>query len=204
MLPARSSATLLGLITAVILAASVMTAHAAARMDHRAPLFLLSLLHEAATGFWIGGLPFLVLGTYVAKDAPARWYLTDRFSRVALVSVAVLVLSGLGLSVGYIGSLRAFYGTAYGVMVAAKASMLGALLVLGAINFLMLRKYSPEEVLPRLRQLGRSGNWHRNHHHPHRRLSHLAAAGGGHGGPDGRFSPHRGAHDTPLAPPPEP
>ena len=50
--------TWLGLLVAIILAASVMTNHAASRMDGRAALIVLSFLHELATGFWIGGLPF--------------------------------------------------------------------------------------------------------------------------------------------------
>src|SRR5271157_2137767 len=141
------------LLVTLILAASVMTNHAAARVEGRAPLILLTLLHEAATGFWIGGLPFLILGLFVAGDGPTQWYITQRFSRLALVSVGVLVVSGTGMSLAYIGSLRALYGTAYGVMVSAKAVMLGALMALGGINFLLLRKCSPDAVMPRLRRL---------------------------------------------------
>ena len=88
-------------------------------------------LHELATGFWIGGLPFLVLGLFVSGDRPTQWYITKRFSRLALVSVGFIVASGIGMSLAYIGSWRALYGTAYGVMVSAKAIMLGALMALG-------------------------------------------------------------------------
>lgn len=152
-LPGRSGVICSGLLVAVILTASAMTNHAAARMDNRLPLFIVSLLHEVATGMWIGGLPFLLLGLVVAKDDAVRWHLSGRFSRLALVSVAVLVLTGIGMSLSYIGSVAALYGTAYGVMVAAKATMLGLLLVLGGINFLLLRKYGPQQALPRLRRL---------------------------------------------------
>ncbi len=38
-------------------------------------------------------------------------------------------------------------------MVGAKALMLGALLVLGGVNFLLLRNTSKEQVMPRLRRL---------------------------------------------------
>jgi copper resistance protein D len=137
----------------VIMGASVMTNHAASRLEGRPLLITLSCLHELATGFWIGGLPFLVLGLYRAKDLTAQWYLTERFSRMALVSVGALVLSGAAMSVLYIGSWAAVLGTAYGVMVTAKATMLGALLILGGVNFLLIRNTSKEYALPRLRRL---------------------------------------------------
>ena len=145
--------TWLGLLLAIILAASVMTNHAASRMDGRAALIVLSFLHELATGFWIGGLPFLLLGLFVGKTSSTQWRLTRRFSQIALVSVAVIVFSGVAMSLSYIGSVRSLFGTAYGVMVSAKAIMLGAMLLLGGINFLLLRKYSGDAVGPRLRRL---------------------------------------------------
>ena len=57
------------------------------------------------------------------------------------------------MSVLYIGSWGAVVGTAYGVMVLAKATMLGALLLLGGVNFLLLRNTPREHALPRLRRL---------------------------------------------------
>jgi putative copper resistance protein D len=143
----------LGLLVFTILAASAMTNHAASRMEGRTPLVILSFLHELATGFWIGGLPFLLLGLFVGNTSATQWRLTRRFSQIALISVAIIAVSGVALSFKYIGSIRALFGTAYGVMVAAKASMLAALLLLGAINFLLLRKNSAGEIVPRLRYL---------------------------------------------------
>ncbi len=143
----------LPVLTVVIMTASVMTNHAASRLSGRPLLITLSSVHELATGFWIGGLPFLVLALLRAKDVTTRWYITERFSRMALVSVAFLVLSGSIMSVLYIGSWRAVLGTAYGVMVGAKAVMLGVLLLLGGVNFLLLRNAPKDQVMPRLRRL---------------------------------------------------
>jgi copper resistance protein D len=137
----------------IVLAASLMTNHAASRLDGRALLVALTATHELATGFWVGGLPFLVLALYRDKDSSARWYITERFSRLALMSVILIVVSGLGMSLLYIGSWQAILGTAYGVMVLAKAVMLGVLVLLGGINFLMVRNMSPDQVMPRLRRL---------------------------------------------------
>jgi putative copper resistance protein D len=149
----KSAVYWLAMLVVVVLGASVMTNHAAARVDGRPLLVMITALHEASTGFWIGGLPLLLLGLYVAGDRPTQWYLTQRFSRLALISVGVLVLSGFGLSLSYIGSIHALLGSSYGLMVIAKIMMLAAMLALGGINFLMLRKYSPGDALPRLRRL---------------------------------------------------
>ena len=143
----------LPVLTVVIMAASVMTNHAASRLEGRPLLITLSSIHELATGFWIGGLPFLVLGLNRAKDLDTRWYITERFSRMALCSVGALAISGLVMSVIYIGSWQAVLGTAYGIMVLAKVTMLGALLILGGVNFLLLRNYPKDQVMPRLRRL---------------------------------------------------
>lgn len=142
----------LPMLALVIMGASVMTNHAASRLEGRPLLITLSCIHELATGFWIGGLPFLVLGLFRAKDLTTQWYVAERFSRMALVSVGALVLSGLWMSVLYVGSWGAVLGTAYGVMVLAKATMLGALLLLGGVNFLLLRNTN-KHALPRLRRL---------------------------------------------------
>jgi copper resistance protein D len=143
----------LPMLAVIVMGASVMTNHAASRLTGRPLLITLSSVHELATGFWIGGLPFLVLGLFRARDLTTQWYVTERFSRLALICVAFLVLSGTIMSVLYIGSWGAVVGTAYGVMVLAKATMLGALLLLGGVNFLLLRNTPKEHALPRLRRL---------------------------------------------------
>lgn len=143
----------LPIAVAFILGASVMTNHAASRMSGRPLLIALTLIHEAATGFWIGGLPFLILALFRCKEKVVRWYVTERFSRSALFSVGAIAVSGLLLGVAYIGTLRAIFGTAYGVMVTAKVLMLSVLVILGAINHQLLKHSTPEVAMPRLRRL---------------------------------------------------
>jgi len=137
----------------VVLAASLMTNHAASRLEGRPLLIAVTAIHEAATGFWVGGLPYLVLALYRDKNSTARFYITERFSRLALMSVFLIALSGLTMSIVYIGSWQGVLGTAYGVMVVAKAVMLGVLMLLGGINFLMLRDMPRDQIMPRLRRL---------------------------------------------------
>jgi len=143
----------LPVLAVVIMSASVMTSHAAARVEGRPLLIPLSCVHELAVGFWIGGLPFLVLGLFRAQNLGTQRLVAQRFSGMALISVGALVLSGTAMSALYIGSWRALFGTAYGVMVGAKAVMLAALLIIGGVNYLLLRNSTKEEALPRLRRL---------------------------------------------------
>lgn len=143
----------LALLVAVIFGASVMTDHAASRIDGRVPLIILTALHEISTGVWIGGLPFLLLGLHINRERATQWYLTRRFSQLALISALALVFSGVCMSLKYVGSWGALVGTSYGLMLLAKVAMLLALLAMGGINFLMLRRFGPDEVIPRLRRL---------------------------------------------------
>jgi copper resistance protein D len=143
----------LAFLVVLVFTASVMTDHAASRLEGRVPLIALTALHEVATGLWIGGLPFLLLGLHATRHRATQWYLTRRFSQLALISVIVLVSSGVGMSLKYVGSWGALIGTSYGLMLLAKIAMLLALLALGGINYLMLRRYGPEQVIPRLRRL---------------------------------------------------
>ncbi len=149
--PARIKLALLP--AAVILASSVATSHAAARMEDRVTLLILTTVHQGAAAAWIGGLPYLFLTMSRSPQALSR-VTVARFSRLAQISVAGLVLAGAGLSYFYVGSVSAIYGTSYGLMVAAKVILLGMLLLLGGANFLLARQVQRGEttLLDRLRR----------------------------------------------------
>jgi putative copper resistance protein D len=116
------------------------TSHAAARVGGRWPLLTLDAIHQVAAWVWIGGLAHLVVvATRAGADAwPAP--LLGRFSALALASVSALLLAGGALSFVYIDGPGGLLGTAYGVMVLTKAVLLGALLLLGAFNFFVVRR----------------------------------------------------------------
>src|SRR5439155_356621 len=97
-----------------IITSSVMTSHSIARLDYRAPLVAFTFLHQAATAVWLGGLPYLLIAIRRAPAADFARQLSARFSRLALVSVAVLASAGLLLSFADVGSFKAVYGTSYG------------------------------------------------------------------------------------------
>ena len=121
----------------VLLAAAVATTHAMARIEGRALPLLLTALHRVAGATWIGAIPYFLIAL---TTCPQRWReIGARFSSVAMVSVAVLAASGLALSVPYVGSFEALYGTSYGVMLCLKVALFAGLLFLGGMNFLTVR-----------------------------------------------------------------
>src|SRR5260370_16225203 len=132
---------------AAIIASSVMTSHAMARLDYRAPLLAFTALHHAATPPSLCRLPYLLIALRRAPTPEFARQLSARFSQLALVSVAVLATAGLVLRFAYGGSFRAIYGTSYGAMVATKALLFGILLFLGALNFQLVRRGPASSIL---------------------------------------------------------
>jgi putative copper resistance protein D len=118
-----------------ILAASVATSHAAARLEGRALPLAATALHQAAAACWIGGLPYLLLALARAPGAAAARAVARRFSFLAQGSVATLLVAGISLAVIYVGTPAAVLGTAYGAMVGAKVVLFALLLGLGALNY---------------------------------------------------------------------
>src|SRR5437899_9058335 len=139
---------------AAVVASSVMTSHSMARLDYRAPLVAFTALHQAATATWLGGLPYLLIAIRQAPSSGFARRLSARFSHLALVSVAVLASAGFLLSLAYVGSVRASYGTSYGAMVATKVLLFGLLLFLGALNFQLVHRGPASSILASLKRFG--------------------------------------------------
>ncbi|MFF0734649.1 copper resistance CopC/CopD family protein [Streptomyces chartreusis] len=86
-----------------------------------------SALHLLATAVWLGGLTALLVTLYRARLTPAA---VTRFSRVAFVSVTVLVVTGVYQSWRGLGSWGALTGTTYGRLLTLKLA--AVVLLLGA------------------------------------------------------------------------
>jgi putative copper resistance protein D len=145
----------LSLIAGVILVfASVSLSHAASQLDHRGLLFFLTAAHHLGAAAWIGAMPSLLVAMRQSQDAKKTHALAARFSVMAMASVAVLILAGIGLSYFYVASWRGFYGTSYGVMLMAKIYLLLLALTLGASNFFLVRqtRSNAAPLLVRLRR----------------------------------------------------
>jgi copper resistance protein D len=139
---------------ALILVSSVMTSHAMARLDYRFPLAVVTALHQGATATWLGGLFYLLVAIPRSPDNQLARQLIARFSKLALISVGVLAAAGFTLSLAYVGSIPAIYGTSYGIMVATKVVLFGTLLFLGALNFQIAQLPSGGAVIASLKRFG--------------------------------------------------
>jgi len=142
---------LLFLLTAVELLAATLTTHAAARLDGRAALLVVEGLHQLGAAIWIGGLPCFVMALARVQDPDLFRRIGARYSRMSMLGVACIIVSGLTMSVLYIGEWAGAYGTAFGVMVGAKITMFLMLLGLGGMNFLLVENLRNNPATPALR-----------------------------------------------------
>jgi copper transport protein len=118
--------------------------------DPEALLIGTDVVHVLSMSTWLGGLVMLLLVLPVAVRAlsevertPLLAAATSRFSRMAMIAVSLLLLSGIIQSVVLIGSWEAVYDTAYGRLVLVKVALFLGLIGLGA--------YNQRRLLPRLR-----------------------------------------------------
>jgi putative copper resistance protein D len=139
---------------AAVIASSVMTSHAMARLEYRVPLVAFTALHQSAIAAWLGGLPYLLIALRRANDLDFARKLSARFSKLALISVCALASAGLVLAYAYVGSFAAAYGTSYGAMVTAKIVLFGFLMFLGALNYQLVRAAPSSTTLASLKRFG--------------------------------------------------
>ena len=136
------------MLTVIELAAATLTTHAAARIDSRTPLLLVAGLHQFGAAIWIGGIPCFLLALHRIHVGSAWRLVGARFSRMSMAGVICIMVSGITMSVLYIGDWQGVYGTAYGVMVGAKIAMFLMLLGLGAANFLLVERMRSAPATP--------------------------------------------------------
>jgi copper resistance protein D len=132
-----------------IVIGALMTSHAFARIEGRPLLLSLTALHHLATAAWIGGLPFLIV-VLRRQSETAAIGTARRFSRLAMVSVTVLIGAGMAMGFEYVGDVNGLYGTSYGAMLVAKFGLLGLLLLLGLSNYMWLRRAGAAQTITRL------------------------------------------------------
>jgi copper resistance protein D len=144
---AGASARLLLICSGLIVAAQVAVTHAVSRPDHALALYLAEFAHMLGVAVWIGGIPYFLM-MLKRVEGPARRRAASRFSMMSVVSVATLIGSGVYLARDYVGEPAALYGASYGVMLSAKIILLAALLLLGGLNFLTVRRWRAEPGTP--------------------------------------------------------
>ena len=151
----------LAMLGSVLGAASLLTisltSHAAATVNVRTEAIINDFIHLVAVAVWVGGLVALIVGVrvimktcYGAERREMLSALVRRFSLVAGISVAAIILTGLysaWAQVVTVPALQVPYGRALGI----KVTIVAGLLLVAAANLVWVR--------PRLRAGGNASTW---------------------------------------------
>jgi copper transport protein len=138
-----------GVVALSGLAGLSLTSHSAAeRGVWRLPALASNLIHQGCIALWVGGLVYLVLwltanrpptssgvGTEQTTDGPIR-----RFSRIALVLVAVGVATGVANAGLLLPTLRSLWTSDYGVVLLVKVGILTVPLALATFHQRAIRR----------------------------------------------------------------
>ncbi|NTU79052.1 MAG: hypothetical protein HGA45_06575, partial [Chloroflexales bacterium] len=131
------------LLGAALLLVMALGGHAGAAAQPLIPVALI-WLHLAATSVWVGGLLLFALTLRpLLRSRPADGRavllgdLVARFSRLAIVSVAVLTVSGLARALGELYRWSDLWTSAYGLTLSIKLLLFGGMLALGAYHLLI-------------------------------------------------------------------
>jgi copper transport protein len=124
-------------VTAVLAAGLAVTPSFSGHASVSGPVSLISdVAHVLAASAWTGGLAFVVLALSLA--GPDRWPLAarsvPRFSTMAVVSVAVLIVAGAVNGYLQVRAWRGLWETTYGLLLLTKIGLVVPLLALGAYN----------------------------------------------------------------------
>jgi copper transport protein len=147
------------LLLAVPLAFLVMVPALAGHGSTQSPVLLnfpVNVVHVAAMAVWLGGLATLLFvaprGTRELEPGDRGRLLAaalSRFSRVALIAVGAILLTGLIQAYVYVRRLDALIETGYGRAVLVKFILLMALIGIGA--------YNRRRSVPRLNEIAAGG-----------------------------------------------
>ncbi len=127
-----------------LVASRSMTSHAVAVREDTLLLVNADAIHLIATALWAGGLVALWRVLRLASNQlhqPLSWTtaIVNRFSRLALVSVALLAITGPYQSWIHVGSFEILMNTDYGKMLLLKLLLFSVMLCIGTLNFLSTR-----------------------------------------------------------------
>ena len=131
----------------VLIAATFsLTGHAASQGNFAWPMFD-DLIHGLAAGTWIGGLGAMTVLYGAASDllGDAQWQsLIARFSRLAGISLAVIVFTGLLSAWQQVGTIDVLLFTFYGRILILKVILVLCAAQIGAFNRFFMLPRLPE------------------------------------------------------------
>ncbi len=136
---------LLAVLALPLLASRSLTSHAVAVRDETLIAVSSDALHLIVTALWAGGLIALWRVLRLAAkqlNQPLQWTATivNRFSCFALISVLLLVITGVYQSWIHVGSFTTLMNTDYGNVLLLKLLLFSAMLGIGALNYLSTRR----------------------------------------------------------------
>jgi copper transport protein len=131
--PARWSLLLLGATGAAAMLVHVLGGHADAPSAWRVANVAVQWVHMTAIGVWVGGLAWLLLGIR-SMTKPERAAAVGAFSRVATVTLVVVLATGAARGLVEVGSLGGLLTTTYGITLLVKIGLVAVLVALGAVN----------------------------------------------------------------------
>jgi copper transport protein len=142
----RSVAELLSVTGALVAAGAALLvpglAGHAAQTSPRGAMLLFDWLHLVAGSLWVGGLIGLLVlwrSLPVARRVAGLVVCVPRFSNTAFVSVLILIGAGTGAAIVHLPTFASFWQTSYGQTLLVKIGLLGAAMLLAAVNLLRTR-----------------------------------------------------------------
>lgn len=154
--------TISSVLLLALLATQSLVSHAAAITPNALLPVVVDVLHLLAAGLWVGGLLALSVGLLplIHRDK-ANFFMLVRsgwrpFSRLAVLSVALLVATGLFSMGQHVASIDALLTTLYGQALAVKVGLILAAGGLGLLNSMLLHPYL---AAPLARLLHRPAGW---------------------------------------------
>jgi putative copper resistance protein D len=128
------------LLAALALALVSGSSHAAAISPGAVLAVAIDVTHLLGTGFWLGALlPLALLLRLISREdgadsLPYAVRAARRFSRAALITMLILMGSGVMNAIVQVESIAGLGGTTHGRLLLAKLAVLGLILVLAVVN----------------------------------------------------------------------
>jgi len=111
----------------------VLAGHADASSSWRVVNVAVQWVHMTGIGVWVGGLAWLLLGIRGMTNTD-RAAAVGAFSRVATVTLGVVLATGAARGIVEVGSLGNLFDTTYGITLLVKVGLVAVLVALGALN----------------------------------------------------------------------
>ncbi len=131
--PGRWSLIAVGAAATLAVLAHVLAGHAAAPATLRPLNILEQWVHMTAIGVWTGGLAWLLMGIR-GQEPGARAAAVRAFSRVATVTLGVVLITGALRAITEVSPLSNLFHTSYGATLLVKVGLIAALVVFAAFN----------------------------------------------------------------------